>query len=387
MKKILSILIGLLFIFAANPVLAGGKKSKSPHSIKFSAQSGAGYDSNVFNKKTPQEGALLEQSSASVKYKFKASKRVSWNNSLKLGNSYRSGDASIEALKINLNGKTGIKWKAFGKKNKPQGFLSFNVGYSGAFTPTLNNPTEDEDFIEDEDETEDNLGDDFFDEGADEELATDDGGDDFDADESEGDAEDGDDDEDFDDAEDLGTKVFNSKPNRHMITADAGMAIVFNKTTSLGYTMKGTLGEIDETPGRTSSDFWQLNNGLNVQKKLFKKKVVLKGGYNFGVKFFSEKVAPSGDSLKIYSHAASFGAAIKPLKKFKINTGYRLGYSQIPTNSTANTIFHQGLFGLEYKIMKQLSVFETNHFTYSGKTLAAIYAPRFQMMLGLKTKF
>lgn len=382
---VLILLVSLIFGFSSSA--DAKKKSKSPHKVGFSAQAGGGYDTNVFNKKTPQDGALLQQASAKVKYSFKASKKLTWLNSFKLANSYRSGDAAIEALKLNVGVKSGVKWQVFGKsKNKPKGYLTFNLSYGGSFNPTLNNPdpAEDEDVIDDEDETDDNLGDDFFDD----EVAMDDAGEDgFDTDEDESEAEDEDGEDEFEDAEDLGTKIFNSKPSRHTYNGDVGLKVVFNKTTELAYTTKGVMGEIEETPGRVSSDFWQFNNSLNFKKKLLKKRLTLKTGYGLGMRFFTDKTTPSGDALTVYSHAFSLLAKIKPIKKFTLDTGYRLGYSQVPGNTRANTLFHQALLVFEYKILKQLSVFEANHFTYAGKTLTSIYAPRFQMMLGLKTQF
>lgn len=381
----LALTLSLLALFLGVAPAAHAKKS--PHKLTLGAQAGGGFDSNTFNKKNNPQSSFSETATIKAKYSFTASKRLKWLTQAAFGDAYRVAGSTASALKLTLKGKTGIDWKVFGAKSskkhfKPNGKLSFNFGYSGTFNPQLNNPSENVDVIDEDDEVDDaTLEDDIT--GDDEEAFADDedgyGEDDYGEDD-----EDLDEEEDFFDEDPVGTQFFNSKPPRHSYTGSLGFSYNPVKPTTIGLSFLGSLSDIGETPGRVTSDATGLGFGVKVSNK-FSKGFTFSGGYNFGVKSFDEKTTATGNSLRIVAHGINFGAQIKPLKWFKIVPAVRVGYTTIPANGGANTLFEQGRLGFDFKIFKWLHAFEENNIMLSGLTAdASKNATRFQMLAGLR---
>lgn len=388
--------VGRLFAFFLLAVVAFSSFShaKSPHSVKLGAQIGTGYDSNVFNKKNPAKQALTEEASAKIRYDFKASKRLKFNMGAGAGDSYRFAGGGAKALKLNIKGKTGATWKAFGARSSkkhflPNGTLALNFGYAGTFNPSLQNPSENVDVIDEEDEVDDATFEDDLTGG--EDVTFSDESDGFDDWTDEGDDEE--EDEAFEDEEDagdffeedpIGNKFFNSKPPRHAFTGDLSFTYNPWRKIKIALGSQGSVNNVGETPGRVSSDANGAGGGLKVSYEL-NKRVTFDGGYHLGLKWFDEKTTAAGDKLRMVAHGIAVGAKLKPNKRLKITPSYRFGLTNVPPNSAADSRFHQLRLGFDVKMTRWLSLFEETNAIFSGLTANDTKdARRLQALLGVR---
>ena len=340
-------------------------KAKKKDPFELGAQAGLGYDDNLFNRPAPETGAFSNEATVKGTYDARPAKKLRWKSGAGLTSSFRYDDEQAEAWKLRVDGRTGLDWKMFGagrKKGDPfrrSGKLGAGLAYSGTFNPTLDNPFENEIDIDQDDEVEDLLEDDFavddleaFDEFDDE--------DDFDLD------ADGDDDSFFDE-DPQGGRFFNSKAHRHLLTPALRMSLRPAERSSLSLVGRYTLAEIQQLDfTKPSSDSQQVGGAVKWKQRVVPKVLDLVAGSDFSWRWYEEKTTAAGLRLEAWTASVLAGATVRPLPRVKALLTYRYGVRLVPAFAPNDSMQHQGRLGLQFKLRRGLFLFQENSFLCSG---------------------
>lgn len=361
---------------AAEAAPTAKKTKTSP--LRLGAMSGLGYDSNLFNKKTPTTDAFSNETTLKSQYRVQPAKRLRWTSGAGLTSSYRYAASDTQAWALRVVGRTGLDWKMFGggskKDFRPSGRLGAGIGYNGNFNPTLKKPATpvdddgDGDIDPDDgdgnvdagDEIDDQLQDEFSLDAIDDFADADDWDDDSNLDDE------GTDDAFFDE-DPLGGSLFGSKPMRNLLTPAVRANFKPWEPTSLGMLARYTRAWIDEPdPSKPSSDYMQAGGAIRWSQRIVPRRFDLTLGFDFAYRWYEQKLTKAFIPLDAWSLGAVVGTTLRPTSRLKVIVSYRYGARLVPPDESTEGDQHVGRVGFQYRLIKNLWLFQENSALYSG---------------------